>query len=611
MDIKLNSLVLYRNNPAKITGNSADKFEIELTDKSTKLVRNKDVQLLHLGPAGNLSSLKMNIQPKEDLLGICKLIDGSSINLTELAELIYAENSPQTAWSAWEQLNDGVYFKGTIEKIEPKSEQEINEVLAKRNAKVAYEKERENLVCRIKSSNILPEDAKFMHEIEQFALGKTPNCRLMEELGTEQTQEKAHEILLRTKHWNNFVNPHPERFGISLKRNSDANLETFLLPEENRRDLTNLETFAIDDEGCNDPDDALSFDGKYLFVHIADVASLITPGSNLDISAMHMASSLYLPEKTLPMLPDGITELFGLGFSEISPALTFKLALDADSKSRIIEIFPSLIKVKSMSYEEAEKHIDSGSLQGIFDMTQKFYDKRITDGAVEIKLPESKIKVEGEKIDIRALPQLRSRKLVEEAMLMTGEAVANFAIENSICIPFSTQSIKEDIAISEGLAGMFACRRKLKPALIQTNPERHSGLALNHYAKATSPLRRYLDLLIHQQLRAFINKQSLMYDDEVSRKITFIQSSIKDYRSIESNSNRHWTIVYMDSNAWKGEAVLVDKYDNKGTFIIPELAYELKLPVDRNMELNSIVMLSINGINLPYLNCSFQVTGKR
>ncbi len=609
MDIKLNSLVLYRNNPARITGNNADKFEIELADKSTKLVRNKDVQLLHIGPTANLNSLEMNIQSKEDLLEICKLIDGSSVNLSELAELIYGKSSPQTAWSAWEQLNDGVYFKGTIEKIEPKSEQEINEVIAKRNAKVAYEKERENLVCRIKNSKIIPEDAKFMHEIEQFALGKTPNCRLMEELGTEQTQEKAHEILLRTKHWNNFVNPHPERFGISLKHDSD--LETFLLPEENRSYLTNLETFAIDDEGCNDPDDALSFDGKYLFVHIADVASLITPGSNLDISAMHRASSLYLPEKTLPMLPNGITELFGLGFSEISPALTFKLALDANSNSRIIEIFPSLIKVKRMSYEEAENHIDSGSLQGIFDMTQRFYDKRITDGAVEITLPESKIKVEDGRIDIHALPQLRSRKLVEEAMLMTGEAVANFAIENNICLPFSTQSIREDIAISEGLAGMFACRRKLKPALIQTNPERHSGLALNHYAKATSPLRRYLDLLVHQQLRAFINKQPLMYEDEVSRKITFIQSSIKDYRYIESSSNRHWTIVYMDTNAWKGEAVLVDKYDNKGTFIIPELAYELKLPIDRDMELNSKVMISINGINLPYLNCSFQVTSKR
>lgn len=609
--MKLNSLVLYKNNPAKITGSSGDKLEIELTDKSTKLVRIKDIQLLHTGTTTNLNSLEMNIQPKEDLLEICKLIDGININLSDLAELIYGENSPQTAWSTWELINDGVYFKGTLEKIEAKSEHEISEILTKRKTKAAYEKERENLVSRIKSSQMLPEDAKFMHEIEQYALGRTPNCRLMEELETEQTQEKAHEILLRTKHWNNFVNPYPERFGISLKSDSDVNLFDFLLPEENRRDLTNLETFAIDDEGCNDPDDALSFDGKYLFVHIADVASLITPGSNLDISAMNRASSLYLPEKTLPMLPDGITKIFGLGFSEISPALTFKLALDSDSTSKIIEIFPSLIKVTKMTYEEAEKHIDSERLRGIFDITQLFYDKRMTNGAVEITLPESKIKVEGKKIDIHALPQLRSRKLVEEAMLMTGEALANFAIENSICIPFSTQFIKDDIAISEGLAGMFACRRKLRPALIQTTPERHSGLALNHYTKVTSPLRRYLDLLVHQQIRAFINKQPLMYEDEVSRKITFIQSAIKDYRTLESNSNKHWTIVYMDSNAWKGEAVLVDKYDNKGTFVIPELAYELKLPIDREMELNSKVMLSINGINLPYLSCSFQVTHKR
>lgn len=608
MDIKINALVLYKNNPAKIVGNSNDKLEISLQDNTTKLVRTKDIQFLHDGPIGNIDSLKMNISPKEDLMEICTLIAEGSVSLSELAELIYGENSVQTAWSSWELLNDGVYFKGTLEKIEAKSEQEINEILAKRNSKAASEKEREDLIERIKSAKLLPEDAKFMREIEQFTLGKTPVCRLMSELDIEQTQEKAHELLLRTNHWSNFVNPYPERFGILLRKDSDTNHSKCFLPDEERKDLTYLETFAIDDDGCNDPDDALSFDGKNLFVHIADVASLITPGSELDKSAISIASSLYLPEKKLPMLSDEITELFALGFSEISPALTFKLAMDSDSNAKLVEVFPSFIKVKRMTYEEAEEKIDSEELNSIFELTRQFHDKRISEGAIDIKLPEVKISVLGEKIEIHALPKLRSRQLVEESMLMTGLAVADFAIENSIPIPFSSQNILDDIIISDDLAGMFSSRRKMRPALTMTTPERHAGLGLNHYTKATSPLRRYLDLLVHQQLRSFINSHVIMSDDEVARKITFVQSMIKDYRSVESNSNRHWTIVHMDSISWKGKAVLVDKYDNKGTFIIPELAYEFKLSIDREMELNSEVMLSINGINLPYLNCAFQIT---
>ena len=457
--MKLNSLVLYKNTPAMIIGNHGDKLEIKLANNTTKLVRVKDIQLIHSGPISNLHSLKENIQPKEDLKEVCQLIEGSCINLGELAEVIFGENIPQTAWSVWELLKDGIYFKGSIEAIQSRTEQEINESLAKRNAKAAAEKERENLVYRIKNSQILPDDAKFMHEIEQFTLGKIHNCRLMEELGIEQTPEKAHDILLRTKYWNNFVNPYPDRFGISLKKGSDTDPENFLVPEEKRRDLTSLETFAIDDEGCNDPDDALSFDGEFLYVHIADVASLIKPSDKLDISAMEQSSSLYLPEKTLPMLPDAITKLFGLGLADTSPAFTFMLELDSESNAKIIEMFPSLIRVKRLTYEEAEKEIDTGNFDKLWKITKQFKDKRMASGAVEIELPEAKIKVDGEKIKIQRLPVLKSRELVEESMLMTGEAVAAFAVENNICIPFSSQNINENVAFMKALPECFHVAR--------------------------------------------------------------------------------------------------------------------------------------------------------
>ncbi|MCP4651637.1 MAG: RNB domain-containing ribonuclease, partial [PVC group bacterium] len=77
-------------------------------------------------------------------------------------------------------------------------------------------------------------------------------------------------------------------------------------------------------------------------------------------------------------------------------------------------------------------------------------------------------------------------------------------------ISHTSQNILENVYTSEDLAGMFACRRKLKPAVLQTIPEKHSGLGLEHYTRVTSPLRRYLDLLVHQQLRAYLKNDFLM-----------------------------------------------------------------------------------------------------
>ena len=97
-----------------------------------------------------------------------------------------------------------------------------------------------------------------------------------------------------------MVNPNVQRLGFNLAVNYPA-LE--VIPEENRVDLTHLPAFAIDDEGNQDPDDAIGIDGNKLWVHIADVASLVTPDSAVDMHARGHATTLYLPEKTVTMLP--------------------------------------------------------------------------------------------------------------------------------------------------------------------------------------------------------------------------------------------------------------------------------------------------------------------
>ena len=605
MTIKLNSLVVYKNSPA-IIKSVGDKYEIELLNNSSKKVRIKDFQLIHSGPVSSLNNISKQKIDKNSLKDAWELILEEGVDLSELSELIFGENSPSNAWTTWELLCENFYFKGDIDLIEARSEEEINLILAKKESKAAAEQEREELLNRIRKACLIPEDSKFMKEIEQVAFGTTLTCRLMQDLKLEQTPEKAHEVLLKTSSWNNFINPYPQRFNISKPDNAPAVPE---LPPEERMDLTHLEAFAIDDEGSNDPDDAISLDGDSIWVHIADVASIVTPGSELDIFARDRGTNLYVPENIYPMLPKKITEILGLGLNKISPALSIKLKFDEEFNPLIEKIILSSIKVTRLTYNEANDQIENEPFKSLLNITDKYGQKRIANGAVNINLPEVKIKYQPDKISISPIHELLSRELVQEAMLMTGEAIAKFAISNDIPIPFASQTFKQDITVPEqdDLAGMFNCIRKLKPGTVSTTTSKHSGLGLECYSRVTSPLRRYPDLLTHQQIRKFLQQSPFIDDEIVSKQISEVQPVIKDYRTVERNSNKHWTLAYMDSINWTGEAVLVDKYYNKGTFIIPELAYEARLQIDDKMELNAKVQLEFTGMNLPTLTGSFRI----
>jgi exoribonuclease II len=602
--MKKQSLVLYKNGPALII-NIGEKIEIQLKDKSVKKVRSKDIILLHEGPCNNLSVLDNLPAPSNsDLNDTRELLLENPVELSEFAELLLGENSPLTAWATCLLLQEGLYFKGTIENIQSRTDDEVNLTLSKKSEKEKAEKEKLESLNRIKNGKLLKSDYKYMRDVESLALKLTTTSRLMQELKITQTPENAHSLLLKTQTWTKYKNPYPERCDIS---EIQENITIPDIPEEERRNLTYLDSFAIDDKGSKDPDDAISIDGEFLWVHIADVASIVTPDSDLDKLAAKRGANLYLPEKTVTMLPVEVTEKLALGLSETSPALSFKISLDKDSNANIEEITLSIIKVTRLSYDSANEVIANEPLKSIFEFTEIFREKRVQNGAIEIELPEAKVKYnkENNQIKISLIKELDSRKLVVNSMLMTGEAVARFAVANEIPIPFATQELKEDIQTPETMAGMFSCRMKFRPAVMQKTPGKHSGLGLDFYTRTTSPLRRYSDLLVHQQIRTFLKDEFLMSEEEVLDKATTAASKIKDITFTERNSNKHWMLVYLEETNWTGDAVLVDIYNGKGVYIIPELAFEFRMPINSGIKLNSTIKIKFNSYDLPNLNAHF------
>ena len=134
MNIPQNSLVLYKNGPARVAA-LGDKLDIELEDGRSLRVRPKDVLLLHPGPLR--TSHELGEVPAGEVEAACELLDGSQTTLSELAELIYGVYTPATAWAAWRLVDEGLYFQGTPEAIKVRPLAEVTQERIIRETKAA------------------------------------------------------------------------------------------------------------------------------------------------------------------------------------------------------------------------------------------------------------------------------------------------------------------------------------------------------------------------------------------------------------------------------------------------------------------------------------------
>lgn len=604
MNILQHSLVLYKNGPARVI-TLGDKLDIELEDGRLLRVRPKDVVLLHPGPLSGLSGLDA---PAGEAEAACELLEGNSTTLADLADLVYGAYTPATAWATWRLLHEGLYFHGTPERITPRSLTEVAREQTERAAKAAEREAWNRFLARARAGRCGAEDARYLCEVEEVAWKQREQSRVLQALDCSQTPVNAHALLLRLGYWEVTANPWPRRVAALL---TAPVVELPELPEEARRDLTALATFAIDDTGNTDPDDALSLEGDWLWVHVADVAALIPPDSPADLEARARGATLYLPETTVPMVPEAAVQRLGLGLADRSPALSFGLRLDANGGVAEVDIVPSWVRVQRFSYEQVEERLDEeGPFLRLYRLAQQHRDRRRANGAIFIDLPEVKMQVTDGRVSIQPLPRLRSRLLVSEAMVMAGEAAARFALEQGLPFPFTTQEAAVDIPSREpvGLAAMCALRRSLRPRQYSSLPGPHGGLGLELYAQVTSPLRRYLDLVAHQQLRAFLRGDMLLDAQAVVERIGAAEAVAAGVRRAERLSREHWMMVYFQQHPdWRGEGVLVEKRQPRGAVLIPALAFETRVKVAEDVALDSVLPLRLTGVDLPERAAYFRV----
>ena len=626
MSFPIFSLLLYKKRPARLV-KTGEKLEIELDDGNLARVRPKDVVLLHPGPLARLADL---IAPPGEVELAWEMLAAEADtphSLQELAELAYGAFTPATAWAAWELVEDGLYFHGTPEAILAHSAAETAAQQAARQARRAEAQAWNAFLERARRGQIDPaQDGPRLREVEELAYARRDSSRLLSELGRSSRPEAAQAFLLETGAWSAAVNPHPLRLGLPVHT---PQIDLPPLPQEERLDLTGLAAYAIDDRENKDPDDAVSLErievdssgklvGGKLWVHVADVAALVSSDSPADREARQRGATLYLPEGAVQLLPAQAIQVLGLGLQQVSPALSFGLEIDGGGEIGAVAIRPTWVRVQRLSYEQADEWMeeesgDYATLAGLMRLAQAYLKRRQAHGALTIDLPEAMLHVIDGEVHIRPVLRGPARMLVREAMLMAGEAAARFAIQHAIPFPYATQD-KPDAPLPQlaetDLAGQFALRRTLKRGQVHSHPGIHAGVGLEAYSRATSPLRRYLDLVVHQQLRAFISGATPLDEQAMLERLAAAEAAVSSVNRAEALSRRHWTLVYfLQHPGWQGQGVLVEKQGLRGKLIIPELAFETAVHLRQDAPLNSRIGLAFKSADLAELEASFSITG--
>lgn len=619
---------MYKKNAAVITEIEGDKFVIKYrtaaatdTGKAAKYdsvkVREKDIVPLPAKGAELDALLDFSADGTDgkiaevyELLQSDETTAGQKISFEELLDLVDGDAAPKAVYFYFDKLRSSFEFSLLEDELKrgalffvPRSAEEIQALKSKADEKAHEAEYRAAFIARLKANALEPGDSKYMGEVEAVALAKVDKSKVMQEIGLAATPENAHKLLLDTGVWQITKNPHPTRWGLSMQ---SASLSLSSPPEEERYEVPGI-SYAIDNEWSSDPDDAIAFDGKYLWVHIADPASAILPQSPIDKAAMGRGATLYIPEGAARMLCEDSLEDYALGLKEKSGALSFRLLLNDDGTIEECQVMKTLVSVKRLTYQAADQ-LKDGELKDLFAIAARNLERRKKAGSVEIDLPEVHIRLdENKKVFVEPEVHPQSSEVVREMMLLAGEGAARFAFANKIPFVYVSQEapdIPKDLP--DGLAGEFKTVKCMHRRSVGLTPSAHAGLGLGMYSQVTSPLRRYGDLLCHEQLRAFLDGRELIDKDAMLERLAAGDEAAYACKKAERKSDLHWTLVYLLQNPdWTGEAVCVDFKGNEAVFMIPSLAQQTVFAPSNKVNLNDKITVKVKSVDIPNLKVKF------
>lgn len=402
----------------------------------------------------------------------------------------------------------------------------------------------------------------------------------------------------------------PFEFPESVEEEAETISEEITKEEiAKRRDFRNVTTFTIDPADAKDFDDALSIqkleNGHWeIGVHIADVTHYVTPRTTLEKEAFHRATSVYLVDRTIPMLPERLSN----GLCSLRPEeekLTFSVVFELDDTGRLYDTWYGRTVIYSdrrFAYEEAQERIETGEgdfaeeINTLNEIAKKLKDKRFKNGAISFETTEVKFKLDenGKPLYIYVKERKDAHKLIEEFMLLANRKVAEYVynlgkdkkrptmVYRTHGAPdpdrLSTFSIfarkfgykvdpegnisNELNRLAEDTEGkpeqnvlQNLAIRTMAKAKYSTEPEGHFGLAFAHYSHFTSPIRRYPDMMAHRLLQFYLDGGKNEDKEEFEKRCQHSSDMEKRAADAERASIKYKQVEFMKDtigNQYKG-----------------------------------------------------------
>ncbi|MGK0288606.1 MAG: exoribonuclease-2 [bacterium] len=322
------------------------------------------------------------------------------------------------------------------------------------------------------------------------------------------------------------------------------------------KDQTSLEVYSVDNEGSKDFDDALSWektsDGFIIRVHITDVASFLAEDSPLFKEASHRVASVYTLKEIFPMLPKELSEKhFSLIENQNRAVMTFDFDCDEDGNIRDYEIYRSIIKVrKNLTYQNVDDEIQGESPFWIplWEFAQKQKQIRIENGALDLERKEIKLDISNpEEIQIQTVrTNSPSSALIQELAILTNSTAAQFCQTNELVGAYRTQAPYTITRELEEGEKPTLQDLQIKGARISLQPSVHSGLGVDSYIQATSPIRRFIDLITQKSIFYHLAEEKNLYsEDDLLPWAKTCEETQKEYTQLERALISHWKLKYL------------------------------------------------------------------
>jgi len=515
------------------------------------------------------------------------LESSETVDLAEFAELACGSDAAVHKAACWLALHaDQDFFRWKQGAVQARPASEIRSRRAERRMQIKAERRSKRWIQVLKSRQPVVFNSldplhqswiKCMQELvgEGVEEGRL-DAQLLQSLKTARVEANARELrhlLIQLGQWDEhqpasiagtpWSSGFSENLLLEARQLVEHSDETFP-GDENRLDLTTQACVTIDDVETSDIDDAIALErrrdgSERLWIHIADPGRLIPEGSPLDLEARRRGSSLYLSRGNLPMFPAELsTGPFSLRAGQRNPAWSTWVDLDKYGDISDFGILRSWVTPRyRLTYDDADELIDfappeEADLSDLHQLLERRRRWRTDQGALQMDLPEGRIRCRDGELSVQVTEPGAARTMVAEAMILAGAVAARFGSTHNLALPYRSQlpaelpSSMELEQLPDGAVRFAAIKRCLSRGLMGTQPSPHFSLGLSAYAQATSPIRRYGDLVVQRQIAAVINSQIPRSMESMQELIDSFDSAVREGLTIAREDQRHWQQVWFE-----------------------------------------------------------------